>query len=444
MERPWARKGTKRGQDDMNSSQFFVFLQRELRWALQHLYDPMMLRRSVLVHLFGLGKEESARSLQRILFEAVEALKPRSAAPFQAKAWRAYRALLHRYVEQFSQGEVAKTMGLSIRQLRREETLALRVLAEYLRTRYSLPNKISGQDLLPQQGPDGAPFIVEEAPSREQELRWLENSLSSEVVDVGKVIDMALRIASPLLQTMRVRIECALSEGLPRLAVRQTTLRQAILDTLTASARAIPGGRIQIMAESRQQQIWVTIKPTGTRLRVGSLPDDYNESLEMARQLTALSGGALQLVPLEDEANLFLAQLILPAAEQLAVLIIDDNADTLQLFQRYLADTRYPAVGTRDPQQAMILAEKLKPQIIILDVMLPGVDGWELLGRLREDPVTCKIPIIVCTILPEEQLAFTLGAAAFIRKPVSRGDLLAALDRLASCRQYPPESVNTS
>jgi CheY-like chemotaxis protein len=120
------------------------------------------------------------------------------------------------------------------------------------------------------------------------------------------------------------------------------------------------------------------------------------------------------------------------------VLVVDDNADTLQLLQRYLSNSRYRFNGTSDPQQALQLAEELAPKAILLDVMLPDVDGWELLGRLNEYPETSDVPVVVCTILPQEQLALSLGAAAFIPKPVSRSELLATLDRLLG--QAPPES----
>ena len=121
-----------------------------------------------------------------------------------------------------------------------------------------------------------------------------------------------------------------------------------------------------------------------------------------------------------------------PAKERIPVLVIDDNADTLRLLERYLSNSRYRFLGTPDPAQAVDLAEKQSPRIIVLDVMLPGVDGWELLGRLRQHPKTCDIPTIVCTILPQEQLALDLGATEFIRKPVSRQALLSALDRQLS------------
>ncbi len=64
--------------------------------------------------------------------------------------------------------------------------------------------------------------------------------------------------------------------------------------------------------------------------------------------------------------------------------------------------------------------------------MLPGVDGWELLDNLREEPDTHHIPVIVCSILPEEPLALALGASCFLRKPVSQLEFLAALEQQAS------------
>jgi len=69
------------------------------------------------------------------------------------------------------------------------------------------------------------------------------------------------------------------------------------------------------------------------------------------------------------------------------------------------------------------------PQIIVLDVMMPQTDGWRVLSRLRQHPLTSNIPVIVCTILAQEALALSLGANAFLRKPVTRQAFLAALDR---------------
>jgi CheY-like chemotaxis protein len=163
--------------------------------------------------------------------------------------------------------------------------------------------------------------------------------------------------------------------------------------------------------------------------------DDNAESLSIARQLTDLCQGRLIL---STEGATFEADLIVPTLEGLPVLVIDDNADTLQLLQRYASGTRYHLIGTRDPKQALKLAEEYSPQIVVLDVMMPDVDGWELLGRLRQHPLVDRTPIIVCTILAQEELALALGANAFIHKPVRRRDFLAALDHQVSLMEPEP------
>ena len=139
--------------------------------------------------------------------------------------------------------------------------------------------------------------------------------------------------------------------------------------------------------------------------------------------------GAPSAVTQKGDAQGPFASIIVPTAERLPVLVIDDNVDTLNLMQRYLSGSRYHFCGTARPQDALPMAEQVQPQILVLDVMLPGIDGWELLGRLREHPKTRDRPVIVCSILPQDQLALALGAADYLPKPVSQQELLSALDR---------------
>jgi CheY-like chemotaxis protein len=155
----------------------------------------------------------------------------------------------------------------------------------------------------------------------------------------------------------------------------------------------------------------------------------------MAEQLIRLSRGRLEIASGlaasrdADPGLAFSARVTLPLAEQAIVLVIDDNADTLQLFQRYLSGGRYRFVGAQNAEEGLALAEGFAPHVIVLDVLMPEQDGWTVLGRFREHPKTRDVPIIVSTILPQEHLALTLGAAEFIRKPVNRTTLLAALER---------------
>ncbi len=408
---------------------------RELRRALRHLYDPDELRRSALKALLPVDEHEGPISLQRLLVQAIEALKPGSTVSTQSTAWRTYRTLSARYIQQFSQEEVAKGLGVSLRQMRRQDNLALRVLAQHLWTTYDMPRLAPAREGLVESLPAADEEEEDEELSREQELQWLEQSVANEPVALAEMIEAVLRTVAPLVQDMHVDITYTVPGDLPPLVVQASTLRQALLSILTAAIHQALGGRVAIQvvthSQEREVQVWVqshahsaaAMPPAG-----GQADDDFS----MAQQLVQLLGGVLEMLPGEDDCTPFCARLTLHATEQAPVLVIDDNADALQLLERYLAGTRYAFLGARDPEQGLALAEKLSPQAIVLDIMLPGVDGWEMLGRLREHPCVGETPIIVCTILPQERLALALGAAAFIRKPISRTALLSLLDQLCA------------
>jgi len=408
---------------DTQASESFV---QEVRRSLHHLHDPNELRSSPLIEALGLSHEEYPPSaLRRLLSEAMDQLKP-SDGPLQTRAWRTYQVLYYRFGEQSTQHEVATDLGLSIRHLRRTETLAVQELADYLWGHYRLASRWHEQKATR----PGATVISSpgeaQTPSQEQELEWLYASMPSTPIAAAEVAVAAVHLVSPLANTRRVRVECLIPDDLPRLAVQFTALRHAIVSLLSTAVLHSLDGQIAITAALHGWTVHVTIVANMTDA-AADLEAQDSERLHTARQLVELCGGSLD-THFDITHRRFVARLSLPAAEHVPVLIIDDNADTLRLLQRYLVNSRYRFAGTTDPHQALTLAQETHPQIIVLDVMLPDVDGWELLGRLHEHPQIHTVPIIVCSILPEEQLASALGAAAFLRKPITRQALLRALD----------------
>jgi CheY-like chemotaxis protein/transcriptional regulator with XRE-family HTH domain len=409
----------------------------ELQWALAHLYDPAELRKSSLVARFGLQRHsDPLGALRSLLSGAIQGLKPADSVPLHADIWRVYHVLTYRYSEQLSQREVAADLGLSIRHLRRLEREAVTVLADRLRAQYALqsPERASGAGgaasadmrAAVRAAPNRAPLATP-GPDREGELAWLAESLPHEVLDLTLVIAGALRTVLPLSEGSGVALEQSLPPGLPPVLAPRGIVRQALLNLLTAAVHCAPAGRVEVSAEVAANEVHVTVS---SRSPVGARPGgEVSEKLDMTRRLVEPSGGRLWFRADETVGSPFAATLALPLAEQITVLAIDDHADALRLLERYAAGTRYRITGTREPEQAMHLAEELAVRAIVLDIMLPGVDGWELLGRLREHPRLREVPVIVCTILPQEQLALALGAAAFLRKPLSREAFLSALDQ---------------
>ncbi len=400
-----------------------------------YLYDPLELGRSRLIDDLGVARRADPPSaLRQLLLQPIEALKPAANVPLQATAWRVYQILSQRYAEQFTQREVAANLALGTRQLGRLESTALQTLADHLWAQHNLASR----DRVVAQPPTPhaqSPASAIRTPSPEQELQWLEMSCSSEPAEVADLLEAALKVARPLAQALQVQVECYLPPQLPRLAVRLTTVRQALLNILTAAIRSVPGGWVDIEAEVELPQVRIRIRPTLRRQAAyPASAGRQTEGLELAGRLLGLSGGSLTMLAGHGPQGLFTAAIALPAVGQVTVLVIDDNADTLELLQRYLSGSRYRFVGVPDPLRAFELAEEADPQIVVLDVMLPGLDGWELLGRLRENPKTSGVPVIVCTILPQEDLAATLGAAGYLRKPVTQLAFLSALDQLLAPR----------
>jgi CheY-like chemotaxis protein len=78
----------------------------------------------------------------------------------------------------------------------------------------------------------------------------------------------------------------------------------------------------------------------------------------------------------------------------------------------------------------MSLVAENPPDLILLDVMMPTMDGWQVLRSLKQNPTTEHTPIIICSVLKEPELAISLGARAYLKKPVDRLELLATLERI--------------
>jgi two-component system sensor histidine kinase/response regulator len=119
----------------------------------------------------------------------------------------------------------------------------------------------------------------------------------------------------------------------------------------------------------------------------------------------------------------------LPRAASYKVLVVDDNPDLMHFYQRYVQGTRYQIVSLREGARVFETIQTVAPDVIVLDVMLPDADGWELLSHLHNHPTARSIPVIVCSVVREEELALALGAKLYVPKPVRRQEFIQALDR---------------
>jgi CheY-like chemotaxis protein len=103
----------------------------------------------------------------------------------------------------------------------------------------------------------------------------------------------------------------------------------------------------------------------------------------------------------------------------------------------YLEGAGYTVAIARDGVEGLELARRLEPAAVILDILLPRLNGWDLLAQLKGDPATSATPVVIVSMLDEQGAGFALGAAEYLVKPVDRARLLDALARCAVPRDRP-------
>jgi len=405
--------------DKITRTQFIDYL----KGALVHLYDAEYLRQTPLLAVFRIeNRFDASTVLRNILIESIEKLKPDPNLQDPERAWRTYGSLYYAYVQRLSQQAVADQLGISTRHLRREQRTALDVLAELLCQEHDLYT-IFCDDL---QGDEE----VEYDPL--DEFEWLEEALVETPLDLYTHIPNALDTIHSLAVEYQVEIKSDLQPGLPNLIVHPTAFDQMILSLLSIAILTSPGGQVNLQISMEVDE--EIIKIEGHRV-VDYIPGtrnaDVEKKYEITKRLATLSHGIVRFV---EKPGLFFALLSLPFVNQIPILAVDDNPDILQIMQRYAQNSRYKMITTPTPTQIFELIEQHKPKVILLDVMIPEIDGWKILGRISENPATKDIPVVICTVLPQEELAHSLGALAFLRKPFSRYELLSILDQLAELK----------
>jgi CheY-like chemotaxis protein len=156
-------------------------------------------------------------------------------------------------------------------------------------------------------------------------------------------------------------------------------------------------------------------------------------TVQMAGGIPAVRPGEATPAPVDQdggEAEAALGGLAPEHGEQdLAVLVVDDESDSRVLMAHHLRDLGCRVFTAASGEEGMELARSEQPDLITLDLMMPGMSGWEVLHALKEDSATRSIPVVVVSIVAEESRGRLLGAVDLLTKPVEREDLLRVLWR---------------
>jgi len=407
------------GFEKINQDQFA----RLVRKAMSDLYDYAQLQKSSLADWLVPDADPTQRgvALQRLLLDVIQQAQPPPSLSPSSPRRRVYQALRLRYVEGLGLLEVAQQLNVSQRQLRRDLHKGLNAVttvlwAKYLQLQARQPSTVSTLEAGSELSPLEAELmrLGELAPGDGAEL---EETLRGVLDTLG---DVSVQKDVPIHTFFEDKVR---TEGIMRVSMHPMILRHALLSLLIEALEHAGREGITLTVRQEMPSIVVTV-----RLRIpGGQPTDWEREgtrLSVGRRLLEMQGG--QLTIQAQEADWFSMRLLLPAMRSATVLVVDDNPELVSLFRRYLSGI-FRVIGVSDEMQALEIARQVQPQVITVDLMMPSRDGWSILQALKNDPLTRDIPVIVCSVLKEEELAHVLGAAGFLAKPVTQQALLEAL-----------------
>lgn len=388
---------------------------QSVREAYEHLYDLVYLRSHPLANALvpnAMKARERAWQLHHLLIDAIEELDPGPKAPPFSREWRRHRLMVLRYVEGLDVQDVSDQLAISRRHYYREHDEAIEAIAQVLWERYA------------ENRPTQQVEEIEET-SRTELLQKEIARLSQQdgYAEIDQVLDGVLSILQEPLLGRHLELDRIFPNYLPRLAVPYSLLRQLLLSALGYLIDHSREARIQIHAQVRAGSLKLTasVSPPSA---LEQTSEEVQRQLVALEELATIAGIRFEDVSSQTPSSI---TMWLPVETSAPILVVDDNEDTVELIRRYLTLHQYPVIGATSALEAFDLAKKVSPKAVILDLMMPGRDGWDLLQMIRHHPTTQAIPVIVCTVLHQKELALALGATAFLEKPITEQGLLEAL-----------------
>jgi CheY-like chemotaxis protein len=275
---------------------------------------------------------------------------------------------------------------------------------------------------------------------------------------VRDAIEYALSMVRERAALHGIILELRVGSDVGLIYADELRFKQIVLNLLSNAVKFTPdSGHVQVSATIDGEHLVVTVTDDGPgiaaedRERIfesfqqGSrdVPKDEGTGLglTLCRRIVELFGGDMWLDSEVGRGSTFgfsvpltrSAELETPAVQwgkQPRVVIVEDDRASLDLFSAYLEGTGIDLVKARDGPDGLALVREHLPAAVLLDIRLPGLDGWQLLTSLKADGVTAGIPVIVVTIVDERSRGLALGASEYLTKPVARDELLAALSRV--------------
>ncbi|GAA3407011.1 MHYT domain-containing protein [Paenibacillus hodogayensis] len=265
----------------------------------------------------------------------------------------------------------------------------------------------------------------------------------------------------PLVESNGNRLETQCESGV--IVTDITKLRQILLNLLSNASKFTKEGHValRVFRQTRDDVngYCFQVKDTGigmTPEQVEKLFQPFTQAdasttrkyggtglgLAISQSFSSFMGGRIDVVSGLGQGSAFTCWLPAASSESrvmetdeeadgspVSMLLIDDEPSNKQLMKRYLAKEGWSLAFAGSGEEGLALARKLRPKLICLDILMPSMDGWSVLSVLKRDPELADIPVVIWSMTNDRQLGYSLGASAFLDKPIQRDKLLAMMDK---------------
>jgi PAS domain S-box-containing protein len=285
--------------------------------------------------------------------------------------------------------------------------------------------------------------------------------LAFDEVNIVDVTSSVLSTMSGLIKDKPIQMKRIIEPNLPTVRADAIRIRQVMINLLSNASKFTDEGDILVEVglkpgSSGRHELRVSVTDTGpgisqqdqTKLfQPFSQVDDSPTrktggtglGLSICQHIINMHGGRIWIESEVGKGSTFHFTLPLfrkekenelaPAGNKI-ILAIDDDPQVIGLYERYLQPQGYQVIPLSDPSRAVERVKQVKPFAVTLDIMMPGIDGWQILDNLKSDPETRDTPVIVCSIIDDLEKGFNLGATDYLVKPILEEDIVNALDRL--------------
>ena len=286
--------------------------------------------------------------------------------------------------------------------------------------------------------------------------------LHMQLVELAEATRDVIAIVEPLARAKAIDLKADIEAGLT-LVADAGKVKQMLLNLLSNAVKFTPDeGSVTVSARQSGDWMEIAVADTGVGIEAADLGKLFGEfqqleqvpgkrqegtglGLALTRRFAQLHGGTVSVASERGKGSTFTIRLPVAARTQPdtavarpaletpedrpLVLIVDDNEQAAEILGRHLHNGGFRFKVAHNGAQALRMTSELMPMAVILDILLPEIDGWEVLTRLKENPVTRNIPVVVVSVVDNPALGRALGAIDYFVKPVDGRALLSRLEQ---------------